>query len=145
MAGGGTKLPRSRPEAWRLFGVEQVTGTRGRGGAPAAKRGRTTSTLGWRLLRHPSVSGRWRGSSSELGVTRRGGLARPTANLVFAGRGRACLQSTGRCPRLGTLRLSREPSQRPNGELSCHGGASARHGVSRSAAAETDGPPGTDI
>ncbi len=61
-------------------------------------------------------------------MTRRGGLARPTANLVFAGRSRACLQSAGRCPRLGTLQPSVGPSQRPNGGLSCHGGAPARHG-----------------
>ncbi len=38
------------------------------------------------------------------------------------------LQSAGRCPRLGTLVLTDEPSQRSNGGPSCHGGAPAAHG-----------------
>ena len=71
----------------------------------------------------------WWWPGSEVCVCRRGGLARPVAaNLVFAGRSRACLQSAGRCPRLGTLVLTDEPSQRSNGGLSCHGGAPAAHG-----------------
>jgi hypothetical protein len=78
-------LGRARARGLAMCAPEQATGTRGRGGAPAAKRGRTTSTLGWRLLRHTSVAGWWRGPGSEVGVTRRGRLARPTANLVFAG------------------------------------------------------------
>src|SRR6266508_4278476 len=42
-----------------LFAAEQASGPRGQGGAPAAKRGRTTLTPGWRLLRHlgPMVVG----------------------------------------------------------------------------------------
>ena len=42
--------PNRRFGAW--LPVEQAAGPRGQGGAPAAKRGRTTLTPGWRLLRH---------------------------------------------------------------------------------------------
>jgi hypothetical protein len=94
-------------------------------GRPCAKRGRTTLTPGWRLLRLPHAHGRRPGS--EVCVTRPGGWDRPTAILVFAGRSRACQQCAGRCPRLATLRAPGGPPQRPNGGLSCHGGAGARH------------------
>jgi hypothetical protein len=48
---------------------------------------------------HPGP-GVWRRSSSEVFVTCRSGLARPAANLAFAGLGHACLQYAGRCPTL---------------------------------------------
>jgi hypothetical protein len=43
--------PDRRSGAW--VRGEQPSGPRGQGGAPAAKRGRTTLTPGWRLLGHP--------------------------------------------------------------------------------------------
>src|SRR6516164_1792056 len=118
---------RARPTAWRMSAAQQATGSPvSRWSARRRSRGRTTLTLGWRLL--SLVPPReWWGTGGEVCVTRRGGLARPTANLVFAGRSRACLQSAGRCPRLETLQPWTRPTQRPNGELSCHGGAPARH------------------
>ena len=41
---------RVEPEVRRMDEIEQATGPWGQGGAPAAKRGRTTLTPGWRLL-----------------------------------------------------------------------------------------------
>jgi len=66
--------------AWMM--VEQAAGPRCQRGAPAAKRGRTTLTVGWRLLRRSPLGVRgWPGEGSTM---RRGGMWL-TARLMYAG------------------------------------------------------------
>ena len=97
-------------------GFDQATGSWVRRSARRLSRGRTaldaglaaaTSTV--RRDRRRVGRGVW---LVGVGVTCRGGLARPTANLVFAGLHLACQQSAGRCPTLYSLRLGMESPQR---------------------------------
>ena len=63
--------------------AEQSSGPRGQGGAPGAKRGRTTLTPGWRLLRLPGwpwCSG-WVAAGEGVMCRAAGGLA---ASLMYA-------------------------------------------------------------
>ncbi len=115
--------PERRSGAWLL--AQQASGPRGQGGAPAAKRGRTTLTPGWRLLRDPGARGlRW--AAGEGVVMRRaaGGLA---ARLMFAGRDRR------RALRREVLHTDRGDAgigrHSRDGDRFCSGGRPAHHGV----------------
>jgi hypothetical protein len=75
----------SGPHAWLM--MSRRRGPRGQGGAPAAKRGRTTLTSGWRLLRVPRCGGGGRGGGWCR--TRRHHVDRLAATLTCAGRNRS--------------------------------------------------------
>ena len=106
-----------------MTGAEQATGSRGQGGAPGAKRGRTTLTPGWRLLRGSPCIGWWRRPSEDSTVRRdeANGLA---ARLMYAGQNR---RRALRRELPQTQSVRQMPGHSRDGDRSCCGGAPA-HG-----------------
>ncbi len=114
--------PDRRSGAW--LAAEQAAGPRGQGGAPAAKRGRTTLTPGWRLLRDPgALASGW--AAVEGAVMRRaaGGLA---ARLMYA---RWCRRRALRSWVPHTLLDGGGCGHSRHGDRCCCGGCPAHHGV----------------
>jgi hypothetical protein len=105
-----------------MVATEQATGSRCQGGAPAAKRGRTTLTPGWRLLRHPPATAWWRACSGAH-QTRQPIVGRASATLMYAGRNRK-LSIRRKLPQTWNAPVARQ--QRRDGDLACDGGWLAR-------------------
>ena len=111
-----------------MTGWEQAAGSRGQDGAPAAQRGRTVLTPGWRLLAPPG--GRW--GSSGVSTTCREGVGRCAARLVFAGRNRKSGMRR-ELPQTSVGHPGVAGGQASLGDLSCDGGFPARRGLFRTA------------
>jgi hypothetical protein len=104
-------LDATKPAAAWYKQNERATGTRGQDGAPAAKRGRTVLTLGWRLLRHAG----WGSPDIEAAVALRGPGDASEAER-FTRRNRAL--SSGEMVGAGALTPRRpRPRNRPPGSL----------------------------
>src|SRR4051794_2425646 len=104
--------------------LEQAVGPCGQGGAPAAKRGRTTLRAGWRLLR-VSPLWRWGGWLKRVGA-RRDVVDRGTATLVFACDDRSA-SSRRWVPRIMRVRADyRVGGRNARGDEFCGGGVPTR-------------------
>src|SRR3984957_8622486 len=107
-----------------MIDTEQATGPRGQDGAPAAKRGRTVLTPGWRLLHSsPAARGRWAGKDSTVRRDETSGLA---ARLMYAGQNRRRALRR-ELPQTDRGRLM-APGHSPHGDRSCCGGVPAHGG-----------------
>jgi len=116
-------VARDGPEVRRSHEAQQATGPRGQGGAPAAKRGRTTLIPGWRLLRHLPVACRW-WARSGTHETRQPVVGRFLRHSHVRGSEPQVVHSQEVAPDLARTGVRRR--QRSDGDLACDGGWLAR-------------------